>query len=134
LTGLTILLVEDEPLISLDIQTALTGAGAEVLTAVDAADGARLVAKSKLSAAVLDVDLGDLDCWVVCRLLARAGVPFLFYTGYTQSDVFKDWPQAPVHAKPMTHEELVAAVVNLLQAERMPDDASASAAPSPAGT
>ena len=116
LGGRTILVVEDEPLIALDVQSALAGAGATIIPAGDTTDAVRLVANSKLSAAVLDVDLGDLDCWVVCRLLARGNVPFLFYTGYMQSEVFKDWPDAPVLAKPASHEQLVAGVTRLLQA------------------
>jgi len=126
LTGRSILVVEDEPLIALDVQSALNGAGANIVPAGDATDAVRLVAGTKLSAAVLDVDLGDLDCWVVCRLLARAKVPFLFYTGLMRSDVFKDWPDAPVLAKPASHEQIVAAVARLLSAARPPDAPSVS--------
>jgi CheY-like chemotaxis protein len=118
LAGRSILVVEDEPLIALDVQSALLGAGANVVPTGDATDAVRVVANTKLSAAVLDVDLGDLDCWVVCRLLARANVPFVFYTGYMQSEVFKDWPNAPVLAKPASHEQIVAAVTRLLAAVR----------------
>jgi DNA-binding response OmpR family regulator len=128
LAGRSILVVEDEPLIALDVQSALSGAGAHIVPASDATDAVRLVAGTKLSAAVLDVDLGDLDCWVVCRLLARAKVPFLFYTGLMQSDVFKDWPDAPVLAKPASHEQIVLAVTSLLTAARTPDEPSVSAA------
>jgi DNA-binding response OmpR family regulator len=116
----SILVVEDEPLIALDVQTALSNAGAEVIAAADAADAARLVASSKLNAAILDVDLGDLDCWVVCRLLARAGVPFVFYTGYAQSEVFKDWPDARVLPKPASADQIVATVAAVLPAARAP--------------
>jgi DNA-binding response OmpR family regulator len=130
LTGRSILVVEDEPLIALDVQAALRGAGADIVAATDATDAVRLVAKSKLSAAVLDVDLGDLDCWVVCRLLDRAKVPFLFYTGYAKSDVFEDWPAAPVLAKPASHEQIVAAVATLLRAGRAPATPGATAAAS----
>jgi DNA-binding response OmpR family regulator len=132
LTGCSILVVEDEPLISIDVQGALKGAGASVMAATDATDAVRLVASTKLAAAVLDVDLGDLDCWVVCRLLERAKVPFVFYTGYTQSEVFKDWPDAPVLAKPATHERIVVAVVDLLrrhQAKSGPPVGATSSSP-----
>ena len=122
----SVLVVEDEPLIALDVQSALAGAGATIISAGNTTDAVRLVANTKLSAAVLDVDLGDLDCWVVCRLLARANVPFVFYTGYMQSEVFKDWPDAPVLAKPASHEQIVAAVTRLLTAVRAPDGTSVS--------
>jgi CheY-like chemotaxis protein len=123
----SVLVVEDEPLIALDVQSALTGAGATIISAGDTTDAVRVVANTKLSAAVLDVDLGDLDCWVVCRLLARAKIPFLFYTGYMQSEVFKDWPDAPVLAKPASHDQIVAAVARLLTAARPTDVPVASA-------
>ena len=130
LSGCSILVVEDEPLIALEVQSALKNAGASILAATDATDAVRLGASSKLAAAVLDVDLGDLDCWVVCRLLARGNVPFLFYTGYTQSEVFKDWPEAPVLAKPASHEQIVAAVTDLFRAARAKAGASLAADPS----
>lgn len=132
LTGCSILVVEDEPLISIDVQAALKGAGASVVAATDATDAVRMVASTKLTAAVLDVDLGDLDCWVVCRLLERGEVPFVFYTGYTQSEVFKDWPEAPVLAKPATHERIVAAVADLLRRGRAKSGAPAAATSSSA--
>jgi DNA-binding response OmpR family regulator len=129
LAGCSILVVEDEPLISIDVQGALKNAGASVVAATDANDAVRLVASSKLTAAVLDVDLGDLDCWVVCRLLERAKVPFAFYTGYTQSEVFKDWPEAPVLAKPAAHGRIVAAVADLLRRSRAKSGVPVAATP-----
>jgi DNA-binding response OmpR family regulator len=128
LSGNSILIVEDEPLIALDVQSALKNAGASILAAGDATDAVRLAASKKLTAAVLDVDLGDLDCWVVCRLLARGGVPFLFYTGYVQSEVFKDWPEAPVLAKPASHEQIVGAVADIIHSVRSKAGTSTSAA------
>ena len=127
LAGCLIVVVEDDPLISVDVQSALREAGATIVAATDTTDAVRLVASSKLSAAVLDVDLGDLDCWVVCRLLARGNVPFAFYTGYTQSQVFTDWPDAPVLAKPASHRQLIAAVTGLLRGARTPGVAGSPA-------
>ena len=116
LGGRKVLLVEDEPLIALDLRDALSGAGATVVSASDAPEAARLVGSPALAAAIVDVNLGALDCWIVCRLLARRGVPFMFYTGYTKANVLQEWPDAPVLAKPASAEQIVAAVGSLLEA------------------
>jgi hypothetical protein len=44
-----------------------------------------------------------------------------------QSEVFKDWPDAPVLAKPASHDQIVAAVARLLTAARPTDVPVASA-------
>ena len=61
LAGRTILVVEDEPLIALDIVTALRRVGANVVSAATL-DGAKLLVElDKLSAAVLDFGLRGGD-------------------------------------------------------------------------
>jgi DNA-binding response OmpR family regulator len=111
-----VLVLEDERLIALDVHAALTGAGASVDAAADVRDAALLASSETLSAAVLDINLGVLDCWVICRVLARRQVPFLFYTGYSASEVLKEWPEAPILTKPASREQIVGAVSDLIGA------------------
>src|SRR5438093_2535434 len=86
LVGCLILTVEDEPLIAFDVHDALSAAGARVISATDAQNAAKLVQRCKISAAVLDINLGGFDCSPVCDALARRSIPFMFYTGYTNAD------------------------------------------------
>src|SRR5215831_18980781 len=93
LDGATILIVEDEPLIRLDLQQILEKAGARVLSASGAESARCLVVSPDLSGAVLDWINAD-----ICRCLTERGVPFVFYSGRAASEV-KDWQHAPIVSK-----------------------------------
>jgi hypothetical protein len=80
LVGKTILLVEDQFTILLDLKDALEEAGGRVLL------GSQHVEHPELSAAVLD----RAEPTVADRLTER-GLPFVFYTG-RQSNEFARWP------------------------------------------
>jgi DNA-binding NtrC family response regulator len=74
LAGRSILIVEDEPLIALDIEQTFAKAGAIVFPARKLSDAHHLVEQNRLAAAVLDFRLGDGDAQVLCaRLVARGG-------------------------------------------------------------
>jgi CheY-like chemotaxis protein len=113
LAGRTILIVEDEPLIALDVHNALTEAGAKVVSSATMPDAVKHVARGDFSAAVLDIHLHERDCEGVCNALHWRGVPFVFYTGYTDASVIRSWPDAPVLAKPASAERIVATLAKL---------------------
>jgi DNA-binding response OmpR family regulator len=81
LAGHSILVVEDEVLIALDIADGLRSAGASVLTARTLCEALRLAEAPGLSAAVLDIALGDGTCTPLCERLRQRNVPFVLYTG-----------------------------------------------------
>jgi DNA-binding response OmpR family regulator len=110
----TILLVEDEPLIALDLHAALSGAGASIIAAVDTNEALALIRRNEISAGVLDIGLGDRDCTAVCQALLHHGVPFIFYTGRADAAMLKDWPHVSVLRKPATQAEIIARVVDLI--------------------
>jgi DNA-binding response OmpR family regulator len=111
LTGRTILVVEDEPLIRLDTSARLQAAGAQVLAAAELNSGLSLADDLTLSAAVLDFHLVSSDTTQLCWKLVDRRIPFLFYTGQRYS-ALDQWPDAPVILKPAA-ALLVAAVVTL---------------------
>jgi DNA-binding response OmpR family regulator len=112
--GSSILIVEDEPLIALDVHAALSTVGASVIAATDLKDAEKLAKQAEISAAVLDINFGGPDCSAVCEVLSRRGVPFLFLTGYKNAPILQRWPQVSVLAKPAAHDQLVVAVAELL--------------------
>jgi DNA-binding response OmpR family regulator len=114
LNGHAVLVLEDEPLICLDLAELLTNSGARVLTARRVDDAVRLAETAKLSAAVLDVKVKGQDCSAICRRLADRGVPFIFYTGYKTAPILSEWAKAPVVSKPSTPDDIVMSVVNCL--------------------
>jgi DNA-binding response OmpR family regulator len=114
LAGRAILVIEDEPIIALQLETQLNAAGARVYSAGRLRDALHMAEHPALSAAVLDYRLGADDSAAVCRRLTELGVPFLFYTGFSDEAVFHRWPDAPVVSKPVDARVLIDAVARLL--------------------
>jgi CheY-like chemotaxis protein len=106
-----ILVVEDEPLISLDITARLRDVGARVLAASHLEEALGLAECPEVAAGVLDFDLGKEDSTLVCWKLVDRGIPFVFHSGRMYS-AFRQWPSAPVILKPTT-QSLIGAVARL---------------------
>jgi DNA-binding response OmpR family regulator len=118
LTGRSILVVEDEPLISLEMTALFEAAGARVVVAQTLADAIRLVGEREISAAVLDFGLGDDSVSAVCGHLRERGVPFMFYTGH--GHVQGSYPDAVVVEKPASGNTLLTAIAALGETPREP--------------
>jgi CheY-like chemotaxis protein len=114
LAGRSILVVEDEPVIALQLESQLNAAGARVYSAGRLREALYMAEHPALSAAVLDFRLGGDNSAAVCRRLADLGIPFMFYTGFSDADTFRDWPDAPVVSKPVEGRVLIDAVASLL--------------------
>ena len=82
LSGRSILIVEDEPLIALDIVENFRNAGASVMAAHRLSDGLRLAGHPDLSAAVVDLGLSDGEGTALCERLKERGIPFVLHSGY----------------------------------------------------
>jgi len=118
LAGHTILVVEDEALIALDLQTSLEAAGAQVVC-TRGEQAALAAAQPGLSAAVLDARPGSSDHRTIARRLRKFGVPFLFYATHAPEDV-TTVRGAPVLLKPERPEHVADAVALLLKSARRP--------------
>ena len=112
LEGRSILIVEDEPLIALDIAQAFEPTGAELTTTTTLRHGLALAQHHDLSAAILDHALPDGDCSKLCELLMQRGIPFIVYSGFgPAADTCKD---APHLSKPAEPEVLVTLLQDLI--------------------
>ena len=112
LRGRSILVVEDEPLIAMDVERALRDAGANVLSACTLAQAPQLVNRPGLSVAVLDYRLADADCSTISNRLQERRIPFVIYSGCC--DIRTVFPNAAVVLKPAALSDLVAAVSDAL--------------------
>jgi PAS domain S-box-containing protein len=115
LQGERVLVVEDETLVALELRLALCDAGAEVLgPAASIAEAKRLIAASRPTAAILDVNLGGESIDPLADLLMVEGVPMLVVTGY---DAGKALPERlrhlPVLQKPIDPATLIDGVHEL---------------------
>jgi DNA-binding response OmpR family regulator len=113
LKGRSILIVEDEPLIALDIGQAFAAAGAEITTTSTVRQATVLVEHDGLSAAVLDHALGDGDSDKLCERLTQRSIPFVIYSGFGNID--GHCKNAPHVHKPTSPHALVKIIVELLQ-------------------
>ncbi|WP_334149354.1 response regulator [Hyphomicrobium sp.] len=84
LPGKKILVVEDEPLVALLVADILQEAGCTVVgPAYDVSTALRFFEYDSPDAAVLDINLGnDQTSAPVADVLERAGIPFIYATGY----------------------------------------------------
>jgi DNA-binding response OmpR family regulator len=115
LCGLQVLVVEDEPLIALELESLLQDEGAAVIgPGRNVNEAVELLKDAPISVALLDVRLGRDSIAPLASLLSDRGVPFAFYTGQTEADAVRcAWPLAPVLQKPATPRQLVAAIRKL---------------------
>jgi DNA-binding response OmpR family regulator len=114
LSGRSILIIEDEALIALDLAQAFEKAGAEVTTTSTLHHAHLLVQHDGLSAAVVDHALGDGDTQSICRYLKERDVPFVTYTGFGGPDL--DGACCGVYvSKPKPPEYVVSVVEHLLK-------------------
>jgi CheY-like chemotaxis protein len=117
LGGCAILVVEEQPLIALELQTALEDAGAEVLIAHDGAEAKARIGQFDFAAAVLDLRPASNEQRDVARLLRRKGIRFLFYATHPPEDVTTT-RGAPVFLKPTPPQEVVRALAVLIEEEK----------------
>ncbi len=113
LNSVRILLVEDDPIIGLDLREMLEAAGAEVVgPAYDAAGAVALLDAVSIDLAVLDNIIVGGDSTPVADALTRRGVPFLFHTSQRGS-LDERYPDVLIIDKPSRPGELVAALQHL---------------------
>jgi len=103
LRDLRILLVEDDPLICLDLEASLSEFGAIVSAVADVSAALQIVAASMLDFAVLDFELGAETSEPIAMAARSRNVPFLYLSGYSERDGrFKRWPGIDVLVKPLS--------------------------------
>jgi PAS domain S-box-containing protein len=110
LAGRRILVVEDEPILALDIAGSLAGAGIEVLgPAATVAEALALIEGAALDGALLDANLDGQRVDEIAAALTRQSIPFAFVTGYGQESLPCAFRGAAIVAKPFSAEHLIQA-------------------------
>jgi DNA-binding response OmpR family regulator len=110
-----ILVVDDEPLISMLIEDWLTELGCEVVgPAASVADGLALARGAELDGAILDVNLGNETCYALADALRSRGVPLAFATGDGSLGEVSDFEDPIIVSKPFDFAAVKVAVEALL--------------------
>ena len=109
LLGKRVLVVEDEPLIGLDLCVLLQGHGAKPRLARTVEQALRQVESKRFHAAVCDMNLRGERSDLVLRALVHRGVPVVIQTGYELRDGVPPGVSA-VLPKPLNRDRLIEAV------------------------
>ena len=111
-----ILILDDEPLISMLMEDWLTELGCEVVgPARSVADGLNLAEGGKLDGAILDVNLAGEKCFSLADALRQKGVPVAFATGDCAIDKEAGFADPILLSKPFMFEDVKAVVDKLLR-------------------
>jgi CheY-like chemotaxis protein len=113
LAGQSVLVLEDEVVLALELYSTFRDAGASVYVATNADTALRVIEAFGTSAAVLDINLGRKDCSAVCERLADNGIPFVFFTGEARPDIMLRWPNIPVLTKLASKQRIIGVLAGL---------------------
>lgn len=103
LAGLRVLVVEDEPLVVLDLTHEIEEAGAEVVAIARTLPEALAAASGEgIDLAILDGNLRGEKVDAVAELLARREIPFCFVSGYGPEHLPSAFRSVPVLQKPFS--------------------------------
>ena len=111
-----VLIVEDEPLVALELEDTVRQAGFQVRACVGSLEKALAVIRAgELDVAVLDCNLRGESIVPVAAALEQRRKPFLFVSGYGRSYLPSQYVGAPFVPKPFEPAVLVCALENLLR-------------------
>jgi PAS domain S-box-containing protein len=112
--GKRILVVDDEPLIAMDIATSLDDDGCVVVGPASTIEKAlTLIETTDIDAALLDANLAGDPVDVLAAALTRRKIPFAFVTGYGREGLPKAFQKAALIKKPFQRSHLVEIVQQL---------------------
>src|SRR5215208_410366 len=115
LQGKRIIVIEDEPLVAMDLESSLVAAGCEIAGSVGTIDKARaLIAKTECDAALMDANLAGYPVDDLAAALTQKNIPFAFVTGYGRMALPLGFRDALVLNKPFGQEQLLAVMEVLL--------------------
>jgi CheY-like chemotaxis protein len=115
LSGLRVLVVEDEALVALQLEDMLTGLGCTVVgPASRVGQALQLLHGQPIDAAVLDVNIAGELVYPVADELTSRGLPYIFATGYGASGLTEAYRGRPVLEKPFPKKALLRAMLESL--------------------
>lgn len=115
LEGKRILIVEDEPLVAMDIADHLEREGAEIIGPVGTVPAAlNAIDGETFDAAFLDANLRGVKVDEIAAALTRRNIPFAFVSGYDRSALPQSFAAVEVLAKPFNVGKLLALAAALV--------------------
>jgi CheY-like chemotaxis protein len=119
LTGLRVLVVEDELLVSMLVEDMLSDFGCKVVgPASDIDQALQLARDAGIDIAILDVNVSGRQSFPVADILKGRGLPFAFASGYGEAGVIDAHRGALVLQKPFLQSDLEKALISLCKVTR----------------
>jgi DNA-binding NtrC family response regulator len=112
-----VLVADDEPQITLDLEVTLCEAGFAVALAASCEEAHRWLAEERPDVAVLDVRLKDGESVSLAERLVLFGVPFVVHTGVCPAECDLAFAYGNFIAKPADPQEIVALLRSMLPAD-----------------
>lgn len=106
LTGLLVLIVEDDMMVAMMLADLVRDLGCEVVKAARVAKGLRLAATAALDGAILDINVAGETVFPVARELRQRGIPFIFSSGYGTGGLPPEFRGIPMLSKPFEETAL----------------------------
>lgn len=117
-SGLRVLVVEDDMLVSMLFEDMLVDLGCEVVGPAErVAKGTTLAASERIDCALLDINVAGEDVYPVATALARRGIPFAFVTGYHADRAADEYRNRPALQKPVRIAELEKVIRKALEGQ-----------------
>ena len=119
LTGRRVLVVEDESLVAMLLETILEDMGCSPVGPVATVDEglAMVAAETSLDAALLDVNVAGREVFPIADALKARGVPFIFSTGYGEGGLPDAWRGQATVQKPFTESAIRDALLKAMGME-----------------
>ncbi len=115
-----ILIVDDEPMISMLLEDWVEELGHEVVgPARDVASALALIGPASPDAAIVDVSLRGETGYPIAERLAEHKIPYVFATGHAGGSLPPPYDNAPMLGKPFDYAAVEAAIASMKG--RMPD-------------
>ena len=115
LDGKRFLVVEDEPLLALELKDGLTGEGAKVVASVGSPKEAfEAIENRQIDAALLDGNLNGQRVDEIAAALTRHNVPFVFVSGYGRDSLPNAFRDTALLNKPFSQAQLLDAAMRLI--------------------
>ena len=115
-SGRRVLIVEDESLVAMLLETILEDMGCTPVGPAATVDEALRMASDgePVDAALLDVNVAGRQVFPVAEALRDRGVPFVFSTGYGEGGLPAEWRGHPTLQKPFTEAAVRDALINAM--------------------
>lgn len=115
LKGKRVFVLDDEPLVALDVSVYLAAAGCEIVGPTGTIPEAKLlVERADFDVALLDLNIEGTLSEEIAQILSRKNIPFAFVTGYSRTALPAKFRQSLMLSKPFVREQLLATVEALV--------------------